>query len=78
MTRRPTPRQLERALDRAEEETVRSDPYEIVITDHVVETDHPVEVNEPVRKTRVWRDERGEWHSEEIDVDEERDCDSNA
>lgn len=75
MTRK-SKRELERALDRAEEETVRNDLCEIVITDYVIETSHPVEVKAPVEKTRIWRDERGEWHSEEIDVDEERGCDS--
>ena len=73
MTRR-SKRELERALGDLEGNGGADEVF--VITDHVVETPHPAEVKETVRKTRMWHDDLGDWHTEEIDVDEERDCDS--
>lgn len=52
-------------------------PDEIIITDEVVSTawepdgdvdDYDVE---PFAQRRVWRDSRGEWHSEEVTDDVE-------
>jgi len=56
---------------------VDGDPIEIEITDTVVATDatHDAEDITDVdagdvaerRRTRIWRDETGEWHSERLD-----------
>lgn len=49
-------------------------PDEIIITDHVVATpweppdDYDVET---FSRRRLWRDSRGEWHSEEVSDDVE-------
>jgi hypothetical protein len=47
-------------------------PQEIIITDRVVETPNPVEYEgDSLQRTRLWRDDTGEWHTEELEVDEE-------
>ena len=64
---RKSKRELKRSLDQLQGGDPDG-PSEIVITHRIVETGHPAEVGEPVQRTRVWRDELGEWHTEEIDT----------
>jgi hypothetical protein len=71
---RQSQRELERALEELQaDQSIDDDhPREIIITDRVVETPNPVEYEgDSVQRTRLWRDDAGEWHTEELEVDEE-------
>jgi hypothetical protein len=80
MTRK-SERELERAVEdlQAAAGVDTGDPLEIEITDTVVATDAtidgeaasdiaPGDVVER-RRTRVWRDDIGEWHSDVVDIE---------
>ena len=56
----PTKRDIERRLDRLGGDG--DGPDEIVFVDSVVRGRGADP--EPTHRTRVWRDERGEWHTE--------------
>lgn len=69
MTRRTrTSREAENRLDALESIREHDEPLEIIITDRVVETDWEgpadAKTGDVFRRTRVWRDEGGDWHSE--------------
>ena len=70
-------RTLKRRLDELEGD--HDGPDEIVFTDHVVPTgwnsDDGDRDPEPVSRLRCWRDETGQWHSEQTDL---RDRDGSA
>lgn len=58
---------LKRRLDGIATSTGGTDgPDEIVITDSLVR-ERGADPR-PVRRTRIWRDDRGEWHSERTDL----------
>lgn len=71
-------RKSEREIDRAVEDLAAEldvevgDPVELLLTHRVVETDATAEYDGAIGgQTRVWRDETGEWHSEELEEPEE-------
>lgn len=75
MTRKSR-REIERALERIDPRADPPGPTEIVIDEYVVSTgwgedgdaeDAGEEIHES--RTRMWCDDAGEWHSEEVDVD---------
>jgi hypothetical protein len=68
----PTKRSVARRLADLEGDGEGDETFEIVITDHVVPSDWGDGKNEgdpePVSRLRCWRDERGEYHSERVDL----------
>lgn len=82
MTRK-SHREIERAVEDLTE-TVAGDPLEITITERVVESPWEPDEGEidieagDVEKTRFWRDETGEWHSEQIDLDDDTDTETDT
>jgi hypothetical protein len=70
---RKSKREIERKVEELSDTTV-GEPIEIMLTDRVVETpwtprEGETDVEAGVEKTRLWRDEAGEWHHERVDAD---------
>lgn len=82
MTRK-SKREIERKVEELSDTTV-GEPMELMLTERVVES--PWEPDEGeidveaghVEKTRFWRDETGEWHSEQIDLDDDTDTETDT
>lgn len=82
MTRK-SKREIERKVEELSDTTV-GEPMELMLTERVVES--PWEPDEGeidvegdhVERTRFWRDETGEWHSEQIDLDDDTDTETDT